>query len=229
LTKSVFCSIISCELKATDKTKEKIMKNLTKALVSLITIFALSLSIFADEAVAKKIQIDWLISGAGGSIAAAGGNPEDGSGYFFYNFTSEDGEVKGTVTARNGNITITGGSEAEVLAKHFTQHFATLTRTGHFHASHKLSARSTEEYPTKEGSKDFITFCYASLDDGGLMSGMILDGKVKFISGLTKVAGVSTNNNTNTLDTGAKGVTIIAGVAILSATAAILSRKRRKS
>jgi len=155
---------------------------------------------WANEVPPKKTQIDWLISGAGGDVETAGGNLSDVTGEFSYDFTAEDGSLKGAVVGKSGQIKIyklgsdgkyteaSGSDPVAALARHYTQHFATLTRTGHFHASHKLSARSTEEYPITLGSTKFITFCYPELDDGGIMSAMILDGKVKFISGLQKSA-----------------------------------------
>ena len=62
----------------------------------------------------KKVQIDWLIHGAGGEDIA-GRTDEDGgisplhesvTGQFSYQFTSEDGEIRGRVEGDNGEIRI---------------------------------------------------------------------------------------------------------------------------
>jgi hypothetical protein len=132
----------------------------------------------------KKVQIDWLISGAGGDVEAAGGRLEDVTGQFSYDFTSEDGRITGRVEAKNGVITIIGDDEAVELAEYFTRHFATLTREGHFHASHRLSARSTEEFPVALDSPLFMTFCYPEIEDGGMMNAMYFEGKIKLVSNL---------------------------------------------
>jgi len=179
---------------------------------------AFTLTAFADDVPPKKTQIDWLISGAGGDVVAAGGDLADVTGEFSYKFTSEDGSVRGAVQAKNGTVTIlelgsdgkytavTSGS-AFTLARHYTQHFATLTRTGHFHATHKLSARGTEEYPIKLGATTFITFGYPELEEGGIMNVMILENRVKFISELkTSIVSLpmsdsSNNSNTNNNNT----------------------------
>ncbi|MCL1832343.1 MAG: hypothetical protein FWG45_05460 [Oscillospiraceae bacterium] len=129
----------------------------------------------------KKTQIDWLISAAGGDLEAAGGNPDNEADEVSFSFTSEDGKIKGRVVMDEGEIDIEGSDEAVEFAKQFTQHFATLARKGHFHDSHPLSARSTEEFPIKEGSSTFMTFCYASVEDGGMMSAIILNDVVMFV------------------------------------------------
>ena len=146
----------------------------------------------------KKTQIDWLISGAGGDVAAAGGDPAECSGQFSYEFSSQDGSIKGIVQAVSGNIKIyalgsdglytecTGSEPAAVLANTFTQHFATLTRTEHFHDTHPLSERGTEEFPIALGSFRYMTFCYASLENGGMMSAMVFEGNTKFVYNLQK-------------------------------------------
>jgi LPXTG-motif cell wall-anchored protein len=234
------------------------MKKSIRIITALITIFALSVSIYAnDEPPLKKTQIDWLISGAGGCLETAGSPVENGTGEFSYDFISEDGRIRGSVSSlsrNNGTITFNTCVQGRALAETFTKHFANLTRAGHFHASHALSERSTEEYPVEiNGETVFITFCYASVENGGMMSAMILGDTVKFVSNLKSTAIEATQtpppttttsqnqsnthnnsqNNTNSgdkdLDTGITGIAIIGGVAVLAAGAAILSRKRRKS
>ncbi|MDR2559794.1 MAG: hypothetical protein LBC86_09705 [Oscillospiraceae bacterium] len=147
-------------------------------------IHTLTISAFADVP-SKKTQIDWLISGAGGDVAALGGNPENATGEFSYDFSSEDGSISGRVEAKNGIITIIGDNIAVEFAGQFTEHFATLTRTGHFHASHRLSAKSTEEFPIAAGSHRLITFCYDSNADGGMMNAIEFDHVVKLIFNLS--------------------------------------------
>jgi hypothetical protein len=209
------------------------MKKSVKFMVAIIAIFSMTVSVFSSDVPLKKTQIDWLISGAGGCIATAGGDPADGSGEFSYKFTSKDGSINGIVSAKNGVISVSGGEAAVELATFFTQHFKTLNRQDHFHATHELSERSTEEYPTHVGSSRFITFGYASLENGGMMSVMILDDKVKFVTELKKTA-VSLPASTPVPDgedgdvkSGAAGVAGFAGAAVLSAGTLALFRKKR--
>jgi hypothetical protein len=163
------------------------MKKAISIIITLVMITALAFNVAADaeDVPAKKTQIDWLISGAGGDVAALGGNPEHGTGMFSYSFSSEDGSITGRVEASGGIITITGSDEAIALASIFTAHFATLPRSGHFHASHRLSAKSTEEFPTYLGSPDFITFCYDANEDGGMMNAMVFENAVKLVFNLS--------------------------------------------
>jgi hypothetical protein len=151
-------------------------------IIIMLSVFALTAS---ADVPAKKTQIDWLISGAGGDVAASGGDIANATGEFSYNFTSEDGSISGSVSANNGIITIVGGIEAVAFAEQFTVHFATLTRTGHFHASHRLSAKSTEEFPVALGSAQLMTFCYDADINGGMMNAMVFDHVVKLVFGLS--------------------------------------------
>jgi len=176
------------------------MKKLFTLTLAIIMIFAFTITVFADVP-AKKTQIDWLISGAGGDVEALGGNPANAGGEFRYDFTNEDGSLMGTVGSRNGRIWIyerdengdhidreEGDPDAGIVfefANKFTQHFATLPREGHFHASHRLSAKSTEEFPIYLGSSEFITFCYDADADGGMMNAMEFDGIIKLVFNLT--------------------------------------------
>jgi hypothetical protein len=143
----------------------------------------------------KKTQIDWLISGAGGCVVTAGGPAENQINAFHYEFTSQDGSVRGAAQGNGSQVRIfsqgADGLYTEVtsgaafdLARVFTQHFPNLTRVGHFHATHTLSERGTEEYPIALGSSTFMTFFYRSVDNGGMMSGMLLQGTVKFVTNL---------------------------------------------
>jgi hypothetical protein len=161
------------------------MKKTLTLTLALITVLAFAITAYADAIPAKKTQIDWLISGAGGDLAALGGNPENGTGMFSYDFMSENGSISGRVEGRGGVITIIGSDEAVEFAQEFTRHFATLTRTGHFHASHRLSAKSTEEFPIEVGSHIFMTFCYDADADGGMMNAMIFDHAVKLVTNLS--------------------------------------------
>jgi hypothetical protein len=173
------------------------MKKSAKIAIAIVTMLAFTITTFASEAPPKKTQIDWLISGAGGDVAAAGGDCCDVNGQFSYEFSAENGSNKGIVVGNSGTVRIftllddgkyseSPDTEAAKLARLFTVHFATLTRTDHFHASHRLSERSTEEYPTHLGSSKFITFCYRSLDNGGMMNAMIIDNKVKLVTNLQR-------------------------------------------
>jgi opacity protein-like surface antigen len=154
------------------------MKKLLTIAILSVLLLSFSVTAFADTVPAKKTQIDWLISGEGGDDS---GRIEGGTGEYSYNFTSEDGSVTGAVSVGRGGITIFGCDEAIALAEHFKVHFATLTRTGHFHSRHRLSASSTEEFPIYPGSDKFMTFCY---DEDGWMNAMIFEHTVKFVSDL---------------------------------------------
>jgi hypothetical protein len=160
------------------------MKKLITLTLTITLIFTFTLTAFAAVP-AKKTQIDWLISGAGGDVAALGGDPANGTGEFSYDFSSEDGSITGSVHGLNGTIAIEGCDEAYALAVHFTQHFNSLPREGHFHASHRLSAKSTEEFPIELGSNTFITFCYDADEDGGMMNAMELEHVVKLVFNLS--------------------------------------------
>ncbi|MCL2639033.1 MAG: hypothetical protein FWD48_11770 [Oscillospiraceae bacterium] len=160
------------------------MKKLFTLIFSLIIMLVFTITAFADVP-AKKTQIDWLISGAGGDVVASGGDINNATGEFSYDFTNEDGSISGRVAARSGVITITGGDAAVAFAEQFTQHFATLTRTGHFHATHRLSGKSTEEFPVEVGSFEYMTFCYDADENGGMMNAIIFERVVKFVSNLS--------------------------------------------
>ncbi|MCL2576839.1 MAG: copper amine oxidase N-terminal domain-containing protein [Defluviitaleaceae bacterium] len=185
----------------------------------LITAFILVIpvTVGATDIPARKIQLDWLIYAAGGNdnlgrINAAGEVvplDETVSGQFSYNFTSEDGTVKGRVEGDNGEIRIIGDTAAHELAIQFTRHFATMTRAGHDHAHDPLpnnpGGQAAERYPIDFRPRDgnatnivaannvhvrnrtpdeFIIFFYDSRDDGGMMSGMWLNGVTKWVSDL---------------------------------------------
>jgi len=95
------------------------------------------------------------------------------------------------------------------LAAQFTQHFATLTRAGHDHSHdplpYNLGNLAVERFPIDfrpiDGDEDniisennlhvrdretdeFIIFFYDGQDTGGMMSGMWLDGVIKWVSNL---------------------------------------------
>ncbi|MDR2532719.1 MAG: hypothetical protein LBC82_07750 [Oscillospiraceae bacterium] len=171
------------------------MKKLFTFTLSFILVFTFTITAFADVP-SKKTQIDWLISGASGDLAALGGDPANGTGEFKYDFSSEDGSLKGIAGGNNGQIWIYAlddngdhieddGHPAVEFARNFTQHFATLAYEGHFHASHRLSAKSTEEFPVELGSTRIMTFCYDADADGGLMNAIEFEGVVKLVSNLS--------------------------------------------
>jgi hypothetical protein len=172
-------------------------KKTLKFMLAVILLFSLTATAFANEPPTRKVQIDWLIYAAGGTDIEGrnGAEPDESvTGEFSYEFTSEDGTVQGMVTGSDGEIRIytlndTGEEYTEPaddctaleLARHFTQHFATLTRRGHFHASHRLSARATEEYPIYYGATQIMTFCYATTDNGGMMCAVEFQHTVKLV------------------------------------------------
>jgi hypothetical protein len=215
-----------------------------RLIIAVCVILSLTLTTFASEPPLKKTQIDWLISGAGGCLETAGSPVENGTGQFTYRFTSEDGKLSGIVSGKDGIITIgdtagSGGDEARAFAEIFTRHFANLTRAGHFHASHALSERATEEYPVViDGETMFITFCYAATENGGMMSAMILGDTVKFVRNLRDEAiefnpmhndlpDLPTIDDDPDLETGVEGVAALFAVAVIAAGAVAVGRKRR--
>jgi hypothetical protein len=170
-----------------------------KRILSVITAAAMlaSLTLTASAtAVSRKVQIDWLIYGAGGNDfeGRRGDAPhETVTGEFMYGFVSEDDDVRGYVIGRGWRVDVyvldeyeefvlaDDGSDVVEFAQQFTEHFATLSRIDHFHDTHPLSETATEEYPIEPGSHTFMTFTYSDTDDGPQMNAMILDGVVKHV------------------------------------------------
>ncbi|MCL2225319.1 MAG: copper amine oxidase N-terminal domain-containing protein [Defluviitaleaceae bacterium] len=139
--------------------------------VILIVMCAMPLSVIAADIPARKVQLDWLIYGAGGNdnlgrINAAGDAvPRNASvtGQFSYHFTSRDGRVSGRVEGDNGEIHIfgrggTSDAAAYEFASQFTQHFATMTRAGHDHLyaplPYNLGGLAPERFPVDFQPRD---------------------------------------------------------------------------